>query len=347
MPPRKQPKGQATEELLRSYFVDLGYFAVRDIAFSFQRYDVTDVDLWLYLRPSPITRQRIIVDVKNKRTPQAIERIFWTRGLQSALGVDGSIVATTDKRPAVREFGLDNQVTVLDGVFLSKLGVHATTRGKRLTEEQFKLAIEADALAKMRGDWPTKVKMSKARLLTHLDFAGCNTWLADVAYFAEQALVDPQRRISALRLVYLNIAFFLVALDFILKDLSFIDQTARATQLKEGFIHGNMGRRGLDEILSQAVRLMDAYLPQGRDWGETLRDRVRQSFEDVPADVLKDYFARGEVARGLFTSARAFEEQAYLRETSPPSRLSSDLKAIVGVMLDFCQIERRSFFEVF
>ena len=114
-------KGPHMEEVLRSYFLDLGYFVVRGPQFRYQGFDITDVDLWLYMRPSPLTRERIIVDAKQRRTPQAIERIFWAKGLQLALGLEGCIVATTDKRAAVREFGRQNGVSVLDGTFFARL----------------------------------------------------------------------------------------------------------------------------------------------------------------------------------------------------------------------------------
>lgn len=61
---------------------------------------MTDVNVWLYLRPSPLGREHIMVDAKDRGKPKAMERILWAKGLQSVLGVKASaIVATTDKRP--------------------------------------------------------------------------------------------------------------------------------------------------------------------------------------------------------------------------------------------------------
>jgi hypothetical protein len=71
---------------------------------------VTDVDIWLYSRPSPLTRERANVDIKRKKTPQALERIFWAKGLQQVLSLERCVVATTDTRPDVREFGLGNVI---------------------------------------------------------------------------------------------------------------------------------------------------------------------------------------------------------------------------------------------
>jgi hypothetical protein len=87
-------KGARAEETLRNYFLSMGYFVVRGCKFRYRGFDVTDVDLWLYGRSSALLRERINVDIKNKKTPQALERIFWAKGLQSVLGLDACVVAT-------------------------------------------------------------------------------------------------------------------------------------------------------------------------------------------------------------------------------------------------------------
>lgn len=133
------PKGYRMEELLRRYFIRSGYFTVRGVPFVYEGFDITDIDIWLYDRPSPVSRHRIIVDAKNKSTPKAIERIFWTKGLQHVLGIEQSIVATTDRRSAVSEFEKEQDVLILDGAFLDRLEKSPGSEPfeSRLTEEQF------------------------------------------------------------------------------------------------------------------------------------------------------------------------------------------------------------------
>src|ERR1700722_10288241 len=111
-------KGGRSEELLRDYFLESGFFAVRAVPVMFEGIDVSDIDIWLYIRPSPISRERVNVDAKNKATPKALERILWAKGLQSILGLERCIVATTDKRLAIKKYGAQHDVLVLDGSFL-------------------------------------------------------------------------------------------------------------------------------------------------------------------------------------------------------------------------------------
>jgi Restriction endonuclease len=139
-------KGGQAEEVLRSYFLSQGYYVVRGVPFPYQGFDVTDIDLWLYLRPSSLTRERCCVDIKRKKTPQALERVFWTKGLREVLGMDRAIVVTTDNRPAVRNFGAANEVTVLHGEFLQRLVRAANRFPQRISEEAFPSELRENCL---------------------------------------------------------------------------------------------------------------------------------------------------------------------------------------------------------
>ena len=107
-------KGELMEELLRYYFLEMGYFVARGVKFQYQNMDVTDIDLFLYGRPSSLTRERINVDIKNKKTPQAFERIVWANGLMRILNLDSCIVATTDSKPIITSFAQSMHTMVLD-----------------------------------------------------------------------------------------------------------------------------------------------------------------------------------------------------------------------------------------
>src|SRR6266849_2299227 len=98
-------KGGKIEEVLRECFLDMGFYVVRGARYTYGGIDITDVDLWLYQRASPFSRQRFNVDAKDRRIPHALERVLWAKGLQDCLSLDASIVATTDTRIKVKEFG--------------------------------------------------------------------------------------------------------------------------------------------------------------------------------------------------------------------------------------------------
>jgi len=60
---KKINKGFAMEERLRIYFLQSGYYVARGIPFKYKKFDITDIDIWLYNRTSSVSREIAIVDV--------------------------------------------------------------------------------------------------------------------------------------------------------------------------------------------------------------------------------------------------------------------------------------------
>ncbi|TOP64893.1 hypothetical protein, partial [Vibrio parahaemolyticus] len=236
-------KGFEMEEHLRNYFNQAGYYVVRGVPFNYEGFDVTDIDLWLYSRASPTARNVTIVDVKNKKTPQAIERIFWVKGLSEAVGAENAIVATTDRREAVKDFGRQLGILVLDGIFLSKLS-KKTTHSPRLSDEEFISNIEMYSLGKLDGDWKGQILLSKTLLSKGLNFDTCNKWLDVAEFFAQQTVVHTTHSVTAYRCFTYVLSLFSVGIDYIMRELSFLDQNERKEKLAEGFTYGSMGKEG-------------------------------------------------------------------------------------------------------
>jgi len=124
-------------------------------------------------------------------------------------------VATTDTRPDVREFGLGNDVIVLDGNFLKRLVKNHPDKNSRLNEEELIDLIEHDSFGKFGGDWKSQFFTSKSHLLNKLNFDGCNEWLLDIKYFMEQSIVSANQTSGALRLLYITTSFFLIGFDYV------------------------------------------------------------------------------------------------------------------------------------
>ena len=104
---RNLEKGIEFEELLRAYFLRSGMYVVRSIPIIRQGFDLSDIDIWLYDKPTGLSRRVQILDAKFKSKPKAIDRIFWTKGISELLNVDGAYIATTDKRSLVKYIGRD------------------------------------------------------------------------------------------------------------------------------------------------------------------------------------------------------------------------------------------------
>lgn len=336
-------KGYRTEELLRRYFIRSGYFTVRGVPFVYEGFDITDIDVWLYDRPSSVSRHRIIIDAKNRSTPKVIERIFWTKGLQQVLGVEQAIVATTDKRPAISDFGREQDVLILDGAFLDKLQKSSEAFEDRLTEEQLIDLLGTYRPTKDGGDWRGIFKTVKQPLARGLGYNAINRWLIDAKYFAEQFLLVKTHKEVTLRMLYLLTSFIGIAFDFVMKDLAFCEPAAKLAALNDGLRHGSQGPTGTKQLLDLATGLIEQYVPEHRMLAPRIKERLGKELESIPTRLLADYFVKQSVSQDLFSIAKELEGAAYSNAFVAPSSLGPMAKGMLGVLLDFWELDRKSF----
>lgn len=337
------PKGYQTEELLRRYFIRSGYFTVRGVPFVYETFDITDIDIWLYDRPSSVSRHRIIVDAKNRSTPKTIERIFWTKGLQQVLGVEQAIVATSDKRPAVSDFGREQNVLILDGAFIGKLQKSSEPFESRLTEEQLLELLGTYRPTREAGDWRGRFKVAKQPLARGLGYNAINRWLIDGKYFAEQSLLVITHREVALRALYLFASFIAIAFDFVMKDLAFFEPAAKFTAINDGLRHGSQGVTGTKQLLELATGLIEQYVPEHRMLAPRIKERLGKELDAIPTKLLAEHFVKQSVSQELFSVAKELEGAAYKSTFVAPQTLSPVAKGMLGVLLDFWELDRKSF----
>lgn len=339
------PKGSKLEELLRSYFLKAGYYVVRGVPFKYEGFDVTDIDLWLYNRTSSVSREVALVDVKNKKTPQAIERIFWVQGLRIATRATNAIVATTEKRQEVKDFGRQLGVLVLDGNFVGKLSISDNPNATRLSDEDFFSKINEYPLSKLDGDWLGRIKLSKSLLSQSLSFNSCNEWLEQGRFFSEQSITNGSHREISLRCLYLICSFIAVALDYCMKELSFYEQFERSALIKDGFTYGSRGNSGLKKVLNVAMGLVEEHAHNGPAISRQVRKSVEKQLDQLNTSILADFFSKNDVARMLFPVAKEFEQLAMARKFSSHSTASTELRSMLFCLLDYWGINRMMFSE--
>lgn len=333
-------KGAMLEEALRAYFIKAGYFVVRGVPFTYEGFDVTDIDCWLYGRASSVSREIAIVDIKNKRTPQAIERIFWCAGLQRAIGANRAIVATTDKRQEVKDFGRESNVLVLDGTFLGKLENKDAHLEQRLSDEEFVAVIGENPLDKFEGNWKARMRKNKGLLARGPSFDTCIEWLAEGRYFVEQATTRQTQANKALRCLYLLCAFIAIGVDYELRDLSFTESAERSKLIAEGFTYGSKGRTGLKKLVDLSIGLVSAYANEGRAIATQVKSKIENSLDEIPTSILGDYFSRRDVLGSLFQTASEFESLAMARHFKHHGSASTEVRAFLGSLLDYWGIDR-------
>ena len=325
-------KGERIEEQLRRYFLERGFFVLRAAKFKFDGMDITDVDLWLYHKSSVLSRERIIVDIKNKKSPQAIERIFWAHGLMLALRANSCIVATTERRESIRRFGKLNNVTILDGHFLGRL---KALENDRLTEEDFLYSMKEDGEFDTVNDYRKRYEAIKTAIIANIDFSSANLMLKEIKFFFEQVAVNPQRKIIAYRILLCAISYFLIMLDFILRDLAFLDNNERSEKIDDGFKFGNLGKDGIERTLDLAMRITNQT--------SAAKNKYLQQYDTLPVKILREYFSKLENSNNLFNLAKGFEFYAFSTDLKMPEFFPVEIKSIFLVLLDFNGLDRKKF----
>lgn len=341
MSDKRSAKGKVAEEALRNYFKSLGFFVSRCVPFLYRTYEVTDIDLFLYIKKTTISRDRINVDIKRKRTPQAIERIFWAKGLQEVLGFDSCIVATTDKRTATREFGALHGVMVLDGKALGRIISHYKPTEDALTEEDLVSVLNSPCIVDPKTNWAKLYHQCKQELLINLDFNGFNRFFIHGKRAVEEYIASHNSSESALRFLYLSISFMLLALDFKGRHLAYLESEERNKTITEGLRYGEAGKQRADEILETALALVDHAGNADLFTRSALKKEIERQLADFPAENLAGYFSKADVVKSLFDLAKQFHAEAFSSKPQEPGNLESSLKSIIGLLADNYQVDRK------
>ena len=274
---KKTDKGQQMEELLRIYFLKSGFYVARGVPFKYKTFDITDIDLWLYNRTSSVSREISIVDIKNKKTPAAIERIFWVRGLQLAVKATNALIATTDKRPDVKEFGKEMDVFVLDGNFLNKIKKYEQHLDSRISNEDFHGMINDYALAKLDGDWKGKITESESLLALGLNFDNVNKLIENARFFVNHILTKPSQLELGLRCFYKICSYLAINIDYLQGDLSFLeDIEARKNAFREGFRYGSKGEQTIKQVIDMSLSFVEQYSDNGKATANQARYNINK-----------------------------------------------------------------------
>lgn len=342
-------KGLALEEVLKNYFSRAGYVAVRGVPYRVDGEEVTDIDLWLYERPGAATRRRIIVDVKNKKSPKAAERIIWTKGLQDAIGVDTAIVATSATSASIKRLAKAVGVVLLDGDAIDKLSQSVQLQdGEHISFDDLEQQVRAIDKGRQSTDWMALLDKSRASLVSGFGIQSANQNLAAAAFYAEQGVIAARGTAAvevAVRLVYLTSALVALNLDFVMADHAFRPADERRKVIMDGLRFGQSDSVPAVATVITAIGLARQYAENGAAVAKQIEAGFYADADRIPAEILADYMARASGRNTVFAVAKELEA-ASLRVKRPTfDVLSTEAKGFMGALLDFNGIAREKFAE--
>lgn len=333
------PKGAGLEERVRAYFARQGYLAVRGVLIRFEEEEVTDVDVWLYGRQGAGARTRAIVDVKDKRSPRAFERILWARGMQLALGCDRAVVATTDTSPKVARFAQQQKVSLLPAESLRRSQPDREV-SDRLTTEEYIDNIQRYANYKQDGDWVRRIADAKSAVVSLPPFPAFNKAISSFRFFAERSASRSQHREQTLRGAFLCAALACIALDSALERLFFEEQQTRYRLLASGIMYGDAGDGRVQSSIDTVLTVIAKGVKNGQVIARQASEALESLFGDVRADMIAEFFSKEQNAGTLFSVARELEARAHMRRRADIVALSVEAKSVVGLFADFVEVKR-------
>lgn len=343
----KGSKGLDLEELLRAYFLRAGFFVARAVPLQHAGDDLTDIDVWLYERPTGSSRRRQIVDAKSKNKPKAVERLLWTKGLMELLEVDGAYVATTDARPMLRQISKKLGIALLDGADLRRIGdSEKVAFPDRLTEEEF--AGKIAKFDRTRRDRAVQGFYAdiKSSLIDGFGAATINRALDTMGAVASLAVsVHPNSEDAelAVRICYFVGSVVALSIDFVISELSFRTVDERRTALMNAIRYGNSDEALGRERITLATELLKKYGPNGESGGRAIETAVMRDLHSIPAEIISDYVVKHTRHDNLFQIAKRLEHAAFSRLLPSFDFLEAEEKSFIAAVLDFCGVDRSKF----
>lgn len=343
----KTPKGAVLEEVLRAYFLRAGFFVIRGVPFRFADEDLTDVDLWLYERPTGTSRRVQICDIKYKQRPKAVERIFWTSGLADALDVDGAYVATTDKRKSLRSIAEKLDLQLIDGTDIQRIqNSQSVLYSDRMGDEQ--LIAELQAVDK---SFRNKILQdARSDILSALSEGfGAPSAVRALEGFSRLATAavayhpDSQAARSAGRLAYLAGAIACQSLDYVSVGAAFRTIDERRDLILRAVRLGALGDDDGQQTLRLAIALVEKYAPGGRGTATAVEAGLKQDLDRIPAEIVADQAVRLLKSNQLFTTGRELEMASYHVALPTFDGFSVHTKSMLGALLDYANVDRERF----
>ncbi len=340
-------KGAVLEETLRAYFLRAGFFVIRGVPFRFADEDLTDVDLWLYERPTGTSRRVQICDIKYKQRPKAIERIFWTSGLAAALDVDGAYVATTDKRKTLRPIADKLDIQLIDGTDIQRIqNSQSVLYAERIGDEQ--LFSELQTVDKEFRN--KSLQEARADILSALSEGfGAASAVRALEAFSRLADVVVSYHPNSLaaraagRLTYLAAAVACASIDYVSVGAAFRTAEERRELILNAIRLGALSNDQGEQALRMALALIEKYAPGGKATALAVQSGLRKDLERIPAEIVADQAMRLLKADQLFLTGRELEMASYRLVLPTFDELGGATKSMLGALLDYSNIDRERF----
>lgn len=331
-------KGESLEELIRAYFQRQGYIALRAVPLVRDDLLITDIDIWLYSPQAAGARVKGVVDAKSKKSPKALERIFWARGLREYLGADRAIVVTTDANPRVAKIARECDVFIINKFAIDTIKSSGVSGSDRVTLENFE---EMLIRSQPQGEnWVERLSACKSALVSTSPISAFNFIIGTFAYFLEQKHVRVPHREIVTRAMLFSSALACIALDLAIQAVVFESGKERQKYLEDGIRFGDPTGR-LTVQFENFLSFVRSALENGTVISSEIRKKYETGFGEIRADIVAEYFSQERNAHSLVKIAKELEQLSHTNLSFEASDLSKEARSVLGVFADFLGVNRQ------
>ena len=338
---RTPQKGILAEECLREYFRSLGSFVLRGVPVRADSEDVTDVDLWVYTRPTAHSRHIAIVDIKNRKRAKAFERTIWLKGLQYALGADEAIIASKGARDNVRKFADRLAIRVISKPVFDAILKRYRNLDHRVSAEDLSGIWKRTTLD--GRDLKSIIDGAKASITDGVNFRALNRWVDESAMLLGYATEREPDAGPLTRAAYLCCALAAVGADYLGKAHSLSDADSRRDFFRQGMLFGRADLEEVKTYLDFAENLVNEYLDNTGSASARIRSGFEESTKQLPINGIVEFFSRPHSSSELLKAAIALEAACYASDVRAPRDLDSlEAKMVIGLIGDYAGLSRKA-----
>ncbi len=333
-------KGALAEECLGRYFRSLGSFVLRGVPVREGQETVTDIDLWVYTRPTAHSRHVAIVDIKNRRRGKAFERAVWVKGLQFALGADEAIIASRGVKDTAHRFSDRLDIRVISSSVFDAIIKRYSDAEHRLTTEQLNEVWKTITIDKL--NLRARIETVKSELTRGIGFRAFNIWLDEGARLLRLATEREPEAGPITRSAYFCCALIAIGADYLGMRHSLSDTSARREFFRQGMLFGHSDSNATQTYLDFAENMVNEFLDVSGSSAAQIRTGFSKSLETLPIEGLVEFFSRAQSSSELFRAAVALEDACHSTAVPCPRDLRSlEAKVVIGLISDYSGLSRK------
>jgi hypothetical protein len=141
-------------------------------------------------------------------------------------------------------------------------------------------------------------------------------------------------------MVYATSAYFLISVDFILREHVTAEHEQRRAFLDSGFRYGSSGKSFTEKVGRMAAALVGSVVSQP-GVAENIEHELMEQAAGVKAELLAEYFSKNATQSTLFDAARELEAAAFSIQVPLPSSMTIPAQSLLGVLADFFGLDRK------